>query len=102
MNGNGHDMVRAIRGPVILITMGALFALNNFTNWDFSRTWPVLLIVIGLMSLAGRSVARRQPPAAPPPPPPPYSYPPPPRADYRPPQYPDPSAGPGNPSGGVS
>jgi hypothetical protein len=59
-------MLRAIRGPVILITLGVLFALNNFTRFGFSETWPVLLIVLGLLSLLGRQTN----------PPPPYSSPP--------------------------
>ena len=43
------SMLRAIRGPVTLITLGALFALNNFTPYRFSETWPALLIVIGVV-----------------------------------------------------
>ena len=69
-------MLRAIRGPVILITLGVLFALNNFTRFGFSETWPVLLIVLGLLSLLGRQTT---------PPPPPYSNPP---GAYTPPQPP--------------
>ena len=68
-------MLRAIRGPVILITLGVLFALNNFTRFGFSETWPVLLIVLGLLSLLGRQTS----------PPPPYSNPP---GVYTPPQAP--------------
>jgi hypothetical protein len=67
-------MLRAIRGPVILITLGVLFALNNFTRFGFSETWPVLLIVLGLLSLLGRQTS-----------PPPYSNPP---NAYTPPQAP--------------
>lgn len=66
-------MVRAIRGPVVLITLGVLFALNNFTPYSFSETWPVLLIVVGLFSLLGRGPAQRPyqgGPGMPPPPPP--------------------------------
>jgi hypothetical protein len=33
----------------MLITVGLLFALQNFTDWNFGKTWPVLLIVLGLM-----------------------------------------------------
>jgi hypothetical protein len=55
--------------------VGVLFALNNFTPYRFEQTWPVLLIVFGLLSLARRSF---DPPAPPPPPPNPYGYPPPP------------------------
>lgn len=34
-------------GPAMLITLGLLFILDNFDAADFSRTWPLLLIVIG-------------------------------------------------------
>jgi hypothetical protein len=64
--------MRAIRGPITLITVGVLFALNNFTQYSFDRTWPVLLIVFGLLSLMKRSME-----PAPPPPPPVQPYPPP-------------------------
>jgi hypothetical protein len=57
MNANDVNLVRAIRWPITLITLGALFALNNFTNYGFHQTWPVLLIVFGLLSLLGRTTA---------------------------------------------
>src|SRR5438093_2020213 len=79
MNGN-EPLARAIRGPITLITLGVLFALDNFTPYRFSQTWPVLLIVFGLLSLL-RHGTRPAPPAGPartawtPPPPPPPSTP---------------------------
>lgn len=48
-------MLRAIRGPITLITLGVLFALNNFTPFSFWETWPALLIVFGLLTLVGRA-----------------------------------------------
>jgi hypothetical protein len=63
------SLIRAIRGPITLITIGVLFALNNFTPFSFDRTWPVLLIVFGLMSLLRRSIEPVPPPPAPFPPP---------------------------------
>ena len=61
---NGADLpgipLRALRGPVTLIALGVLFALNNLTPYTFGRTWPVLLIVFGLFSLTGR--AQQAPP----------------------------------------
>ena len=69
-----RSMVRAIRGPITVITVGVLFALNNFTEYRFEQTWPVLLIVFGLLSLVRRSF---EPPPQPPPPPGSYGYPPP-------------------------
>src|ERR1039457_1556224 len=66
MSDYNGSVVRAIRGPVCLITIGALFALNNFTRYRFDQTWPVILIVFGLLSLLKRGVET----SAPPPPPP--------------------------------
>ena len=44
-----------ILGPVILITIGALFLADNIWGiYDMWRFWPVLLIVIGLVKLADR------------------------------------------------
>src|SRR3954465_8349906 len=84
MSGNDGAWVHAIRGPITLITLGALFVLNNFTGYGFDKTWPVLLIVFGLLSLLKRSVT---PPPVPPAPPqfPPQNYnspPPPPAGSY--------------------
>jgi hypothetical protein len=59
MNEQSLCLVRAIRGPVILITVGVLFAFDKFTEFRFSQTWPVLLIVLGLLSLAGGGRRRR-------------------------------------------
>jgi hypothetical protein len=36
------------------IAVGVLFALNQMTSYTLGRTWPALLIVGGLLSLAGR------------------------------------------------
>src|ERR1041384_4992162 len=85
MRGSDATWVQAIRGPITLITLGALFVLNNFTNYGFEKTWPVLLIVFGLLSLLRRSVEPPPaPPVTPPFPPPNYTYnpPPPPATNY--------------------
>jgi hypothetical protein len=75
---DNRSLVQAIRGPVTLITLGVLFALNNFTNYGFDKTWPVLLIVFGLLSLMRRGVEPVPPPAPGFPPPnfPPPGFPP--------------------------
>jgi hypothetical protein len=73
MNGShSHATIRAVRGPIMMITVGVLFALQNFGICDFSQTWPVLLIVFGVLSLMQRGA----PPPAPAPQPAPRNYPP--------------------------
>lgn len=54
MNGASGNLLRAIRGPVMLITLGSLFALDYFGPYRFWRTWPLLLIVFGVMKLLER------------------------------------------------
>ena len=71
MPADSYQVIRAIRGPITLITLGALFALQNFTRFGFDQTWPVLLIVFGLLSLLQRGAAPPRPAQAPPMPPPP-------------------------------
>jgi uncharacterized protein YaaW (UPF0174 family) len=48
----------AVRGPVMLITLGVLLSIDHFGTVSFGRTWPVLLIVFGLFKLMERSGAR--------------------------------------------
>lgn len=46
---------RGLMGPVVLITLGVLFLLGEWTRWDFARTWPILLIAIGVVKVLGSS-----------------------------------------------
>jgi hypothetical protein len=41
-------------GPAVIITVGVLFLLNEMSggNFSFGNTYPVILIVIGAISLA--------------------------------------------------
>ncbi len=51
-------LIRAVRGPVIMITVGILCALDEFSVASFSKTWPAILIVVGILNLSrwtGRS-----------------------------------------------
>jgi hypothetical protein len=50
-------LLKALRGPVLLTTLGVLLAAHRFTDATFGRTWPVLLIMLGLMKLAERLVS---------------------------------------------
>jgi hypothetical protein len=54
MNGNSRSLIKAIQGPIMLIAIGLLFAADQFTDYGIWRTWPVLLILLGLLKLAER------------------------------------------------
>jgi hypothetical protein len=38
-------------GPTVLITLGVLFLVDQYTMYSIGRTWPILLIVIGIVKL---------------------------------------------------
>jgi len=42
---------RKLMGPAILITVGVLFLLDNVSRIGFHRTWPAILLVIGVVKL---------------------------------------------------
>jgi hypothetical protein len=58
MNTRSSAYIQAIRGPVVLVTIGILFAIHQAGILSFSRTWPLLIIVIGVMQLLERAGAR--------------------------------------------
>ncbi|MBI1749464.1 MAG: hypothetical protein HY234_07860 [Acidobacteria bacterium] len=44
--------VGGLMGPVVLITLGALFLVGKMGwRYDFGDLWPVLLIVIGIVKI---------------------------------------------------
>jgi Domain of unknown function (DUF5668) len=45
--------IRGLMGPVVIVTVGVLFLLAEMRGgfFDFGNTWPVILIVIGLINL---------------------------------------------------
>ena len=44
----------AIRGPILLIALGVLMALDQMDRVSIWRTWPILLILFGVFKLAER------------------------------------------------
>ena len=46
--------IRGLMGPAVIITVGVLFLVDQVRGGDFSfgRTYPVILIVLGIISLA--------------------------------------------------
>jgi hypothetical protein len=69
--------IRGLMGPAILITIGVLFLFGEMRGgaYDFRNTFPVILIVVGLISLASAlapmdgHIASSVPPAVAPGPP---------------------------------
>jgi len=68
--------IRSLMGPAVIITVGVLFLLEQTrSGFSFGQTWPVILVVIGIISLASAmapmdghiSSAIAVPPIAPPP-----------------------------------
>ncbi len=58
---------RVFMGPVVLITVGTLFLLERMHGPGFGRTWPILLLVIGLIKLLSSTQnGGAQPPMQPP------------------------------------
>lgn len=61
MNGSSGTLWSAIRGPILLITLGTLLAVDHFGAYAFWRTWPALIIVFGLLKLLERIASRPAP-----------------------------------------
>lgn len=76
---------RRLMGPAMLVTLGVLFLLDTTARISFSRTWPAILLVVGVVKLMqsnaswdghngplppGPTVIPPPPPPSPPPAPP--------------------------------
>jgi hypothetical protein len=49
--------MQAVRGPLLLITLGVLCSLHEADMVSFRYTWPVLIIMVGLLVLIERAIA---------------------------------------------
>jgi len=49
--------MQAVRGPLLLITLGVLCMLHEVDVISFRFTWPVLIIMVGVLVLIERAVA---------------------------------------------
>jgi len=80
---------RKLMGPAILVTLGILLLLQNVSGIDLGRTWPAILLVIGVVKLMQSNASYRghvgplpsgaafPPTPSTPPPPPSFTNPPP-------------------------
>jgi hypothetical protein len=46
-----HCRTRRLMGPAILVTLGVLFLLDSVSRIEFHKTWPAILLVIGVVKL---------------------------------------------------
>ena len=65
---NAWLLIRRLRGPAFLILVGVNALLNQWGVLSLSRSWPLYLILAGILGLAERAAIA----AAGPPVPPPY------------------------------
>ena len=63
MYNSERTLACAIRGPIMLIVIGTLFAVAQFTPYGIHHTWPVLLIALGLLKLLDRVGGGANPPS---------------------------------------
>jgi hypothetical protein len=52
---NSWLMIRRLRGPAFLLLVGITALLNQWDILSFGKSWPLYLILLGLMSLAERA-----------------------------------------------
>jgi hypothetical protein len=48
-------LIRRLRGPAFLLLVGVTALLNQWDVLSFSRSWPLYLILFGVMGLAERA-----------------------------------------------
>jgi len=69
VNNRKALFVQAIRGPILLIALGTLFAIHQAGGLPIYRSWPLLIIVVGVMKLIERTAVPVSGVYPPPPPP---------------------------------
>jgi len=48
-------LIRRLRGPAFLLLVGVMAMLHEWTDFGFSRSWPLFLILAGVLALAERA-----------------------------------------------
>ncbi len=63
---NAWLLIRRLRGPAFVILVGITALLNQWGVLSFGRSWPLYLILAGVLGVAERAAIAAAPPAAPP------------------------------------
>lgn len=62
---NQYIFLQRIQGPALLLTFGVTALLDQWDILSFGRSWPLYLIVLGVLKLAQRAaLASATPPPA--------------------------------------
>ena len=56
--GCAHCRTRSLMAPILLITIGVIFLVGQYSRFSFGDLWPIILIVIGVV-LMGQNLASR-------------------------------------------
>jgi hypothetical protein len=62
---NSYLFLRRMRGPIFLLTFGVTAILDVYTNIDYGRSWPLYIIVWGVLKLAENAILAQTPPPPP-------------------------------------
>lgn len=59
---NQYLFLRRMRGPIILLTFGITAILDEYAGISYAHSWPLYIIVWGLLKLAENAVLAQNPP----------------------------------------
>lgn len=62
---NQYVFLRRMRGPLILLTFGITAILDEYAGIGYGRSWPLYLIVWGVLKLAENAILAQHPPVMP-------------------------------------
>ncbi len=62
---NQYLFLRRMRGPIILLTFGITAILDEYAGIGYGRSWPLYIIVWGLLKLAENAILVQNPPVPP-------------------------------------
>jgi hypothetical protein len=62
---NQYLFLRRMRGPIILLTFGITAILDEYAGISYGHSWPLYIIVWGLLKLAENAILVQNPPTPP-------------------------------------
>jgi hypothetical protein len=62
---NSYFFLRRMRGPIFLLTFGVTAILDVYTPIDYGKSWPLYIIVWGVLKLAENALLVQNPPGPP-------------------------------------